>query len=55
MSNTIILPANTIQCINVGLMLVQRRRRWTNIKPTLDQRLVFAGRPTCDSRESLVN
>ena len=22
-------------------MLVHRRRRWTNIKPTLDERLVF--------------
>ena len=25
-------------------MLGQRRRRWTNIKPTLGQRLVFAER-----------
>ena len=24
-------------------MLGHRRRRWTNIKPALDQRLVFAG------------
>ena len=28
---------------NVGLMLVHRLRRWANIKPTLGQRLVFAG------------
>ena len=28
---------------NVGLMLVQRRKRWANIKPTLAQRLMFAG------------
>ena len=28
---------------NVGLMLVERRRRWANIKPTLGQRIVFAG------------
>ena len=27
----------------VGSMLGQRRRRWTNIKPTLGQRCVFAG------------
>ena len=27
---------------NVGLLLVQRRRRWPNNKPTLDQRLAFA-------------
>ena len=35
--------ANTTPSTNVGLMLAQRRRRWANIKPTLDQRLVFAG------------
>ena len=29
------LPANSIHLNNVGLMLGQRRRRWTNIKPTL--------------------
>ena len=28
-------PANTRRLPNVGLMLGQRRRRWTNIKPTL--------------------
>ena len=28
---------------NVGLMLGQRHRRWTNINPTLFHRLVFAG------------
>ena len=28
-------PANTRHCDSVGLMLDQRRRRWTNIKPTL--------------------
>ena len=28
---------------NVGLLLGQRRRRWGNSKPTLCQRLVFAG------------
>ena len=27
----------------VGLMLVQRLRRWPNIKPTMSQRLLFAG------------
>ena len=26
---------------NVGLTLVQRRRRWTNVKPILTQRLAF--------------
>ena len=36
--------ANTSHWPNVGLMLVQRRRRWTNINPTLGQYLVFAGR-----------
>ena len=29
---------------NVGLVLVQRRRRWTNTKPTLEQCLLLAGR-----------
>ena len=28
---------------NAGLMLVQRHRRWVNIKPTLVQRFGFAG------------
>ena len=36
-------PANTRRWGNVGFMLGQRRRRWANIKPTLAQRLVFAG------------
>ena len=35
--------ANTSHCAIVGSMLVQRRRRWTNIKPTMAQCLVFAG------------
>ena len=37
------IPANTRRSANVGLMLGQRRRRWPNIKPTLAERLVFAG------------
>ena len=36
-------PADTRRSINVGLTLIQRRGRWTNIKPTLIQRLVSAG------------
>ena len=36
-------PANTSGSTNVGLMLVQRLRRWTKIKPTLVERLVSAG------------
>ena len=32
-------------------MLVQRRKRWANNKPTLVQRLVFCGRTTtCNAR-----
>ena len=27
-------PSNTVRCINVGLAFVERRRRWTNVKPT---------------------
>ena len=34
-------PANSSP--NVGLILGQRLRRWTNAKPTLIQRFVFAG------------
>ena len=30
-------------------MLYRRRRRWAHIKPTLDQRLVFAGSHTTNS------
>ena len=36
-------PADTRRGINVGLSLVHRRRRWTNVKSTLIQRLVSAG------------
>ena len=36
-------PANMIHRPNVVLMLGQRRRRWPNIKTTLDQCIVFAG------------
>ena len=36
-------PANTRRSANVGTMLGQRRRRWSNIVPTLAERLVFAG------------
>ena len=35
--------ADAICWINVGLTLVHRLRRWTNVKPTLIQRLVSAG------------
>ena len=37
-------PADTRRLINVGLTLVQYRRRWTSVKPTLIKRLVSAGR-----------
>ena len=37
-------PANPRRWSNAGLMLGQRRRRWTNIKPALDQRLLLAGK-----------
>ena len=36
-------PANARRLPNVGSVLVQRRRRWANIEPTLGERLVFAG------------
>ena len=39
-------PANMKRWPNVGLLLAQRRRRWTNSKPALDQRLLFAGYQT---------
>ena len=45
--NILIQPtaADTRRLINVGLKLGQRRGWWTNVKPTLIQRLVSAGRP----------
>ena len=45
--NILIQPtaADTRRSINLSLKLGQRRRRWTNVKPTLIQRLVSAGRP----------
>ena len=36
-------PVNTRHRRNVGPMLGQGRRRWTNIGPALRRRLVFAG------------
>ena len=38
-----ILPVNTIHWTIVGSMLAKLRRRWTNIEPTMDQCIVFAG------------
>ena len=35
-------PTNTRRSPNVGTMLDQRRRRWSNIVPTLGERLLFA-------------
>ena len=40
---TCISPENTRRW-NAGFMLGQRRRRWSNIKPPLAQRLVLAER-----------
>ena len=39
-----ILPENTrtLNVTNVGLMLVQRLRRWPDVEPILFQRRVFA-------------
>ena len=37
------LTENTARWTNAGLKLVHRLRRWTNIKPALVQRIVFAG------------
>ena len=39
-----VFPANVRRLTNVGSMSDQRLRRWPDIKPTLVQRLVFAGR-----------
>ena len=36
------IPANTIYRPNVGPLLGQRRRRWTNTGPTLARCIVFA-------------
>ena len=36
------LVVTTYFSTNVGLTLAHRLRRWTNIKPTVVQRLVFA-------------
>ena len=39
--NNGLYPAYTEHWHNIGLMLVQRRRRWPNVKPALFQRVVF--------------
>ena len=36
-------PVDKIRWINVGLTLVKRRRRWSNVNSTLNQRLVSTG------------
>ena len=41
--------ANTRRSTNAGLTLGQRLRRWPNVKPTLFERLVFAGRASAPS------
>ena len=41
-------PSKMRRWTNVGFMLGQRRRRWANIKPTLIQRLMFAGNFTAN-------
>ena len=38
------LPANTRRSANVVLMLANRLRCWANIKTTLAERLLFAGK-----------
>ena len=40
------LHKSKMRSVNVGLMLGNRLRRWSNNKPTLVYRLVFAGRRT---------
>ena len=40
-------PANTRHSPNAGPMLGQRRRRWINIGPALDQSIVFSGLYRC--------
>ena len=37
-------PANSGQWLIVGLMLGQRCRRWSSIKPAVGQRIMFAGK-----------
>ena len=37
-------PANASRLSNIGSILVQCLRRWPNSEPTLDKRLVFAGK-----------
>ena len=36
------IPENTTRSFDVGFTLGQRRRRWVDVNPTLDQRLMFA-------------
>ena len=38
-----LIPANMRRWPTVGLLLTHRLRRWPNGKPTLGQRLMFAG------------
>ena len=44
------MSADTRYSPNVGLMLIQRLRRWPSIKPPLVQRLAFAARVTAAPR-----
>ena len=40
---------------NVGLMLGQRHRRWSNVKPALGQRFALAGRYKPRSHDLFIN
>ena len=44
-------PANMRRWPNFGLLLAHRLRRWSNSKPTLGQRLMFAGYTVSISHE----
>ena len=44
----LIFTANTRRSAIVGLMLGQRRRRWTNIRPTMASRSYTAPHDTVD-------
>ena len=41
---SVVNPADTRRRINVGLTLIHRLRRWTNVEPTLIRCLVPAGK-----------
>ena len=48
------IPLSPVNMLNVGLALCQRRRRWTNVKPSLGKLLELLDMP-CHGPETIIS